>query len=842
MQVKFTCTCGKKLRASEALAGKKVRCVLCRKPITVPTPQEVRAKYCEKCHSRLAPETTRCYICHPEPAHQAPTGGAGDMVVRFYCKCGHRLKAREEYVGATTRCPRCRTKITIPSAKTVGAKYCKSCNAQLSPSAEACPDCRVEEEEASGRRPTRKPQREKDEEVRIESDDQQDALDDQFQEAEEAEAISQPETSETSPADWIRFKCRCGEPLKARPDQAGQTIHCTVCGLANEVPSPKTEKRTCPKCGTEISDTQEMCDRCAAEAERERLAREHPVRMIVRFQCECGKRLKASEDNAGRITQCPRCGLALIIPTAKETGAKYCGQCGRLLSPDAKGCPVCSPVQSRYLVWGAFALGAMVASICAVFFFTWPKPVQRPLAPATHVAPKQATHVPPKPPVPKPTAPAPKPPEPTPAPRAKAKKPVVPPPALPEHASVIVHRIPTNARIIVDGQDKVAVGPDAGAEVRLHLSPGPHKIRAEKEGFIPQEKSLDAQAGGTYEVQLVLKPKPKPKPKHQSPKTTKVATAKPAAAEGTITLRCNVDGSRISVGKKVFESVKKNKPVKLTLAPGKYTLTAWRAGYKTWSKQIAVTGGKTDDIAIKLQLIPDEIASEKDGRQMVLVREGWFLMGSDDGPPECRPSHRVFLKAYYIDVYEVTNAAFAKFVEQTRCRPAGNWRRYYKQGQDEYPVRGVTYDDAAKYAAWAGKRLPTEAEWEKAARGTDGRRYPWGDGFDDTAFRGKLPEDAGPAAVGSYPSGSSFVGCFDMAGNVWEWCSDWYQRNYYETTQEWVNPTGPRPRDRKGGKVVRGGAWDFGSVGYIKCYSRKGLPPNNSDPTVGFRCVMDVPE
>jgi len=188
--------------------------------------------------------------------------------------------------------------------------------------------------------------------------------------------------------------------------------------------------------------------------------------------------------------------------------------------------------------------------------------------------------------------------------------------------------------------------------------------------------------------------------------------------------------------------------------------------------------------------------------EMVLVPAGEFLAGSNDADAddESRPKHREYLPAFYIDVHEVTNREFHKFDPSHPIPP----------GEDDLPANFITYAEAAAYAKWAGKRLPTDAEWEKAARGTDGRRYPWGDTWDPkrVAQRRRRPGDPstphvlaagkhcsiGPSrlqAVGSVPSGASPYGCLDMAGNAWEWVQGFYNGN---------------PNQR----VLRGGAIGYG--------------------------------
>ena len=173
--------------------------------------------------------------------------------------------------------------------------------------------------------------------------------------------------------------------------------------------------------------------------------------------------------------------------------------------------------------------------------------------------------------------------------------------------------------------------------------------------------------------------------------------------------------------------------------------------------------------------------------EMVLVPAGEFAMGSEEGNPDALPVHTVYLDSYYLDRYEVTNAQYQGFVTATR-RTQSRFTDDSNFNDPRQPVAGVTWSDAGDYCEWAGLRLPTEAEWEKAARGVDGLTYPWGNGSPDGthanfadvnsefAWRDSSADDgySFTAPVGSYPAGASPYGVHDLAGNLWEWLADWY--------------------------------------------------------------------
>ncbi len=227
---------------------------------------------------------------------------------------------------------------------------------------------------------------------------------------------------------------------------------------------------------------------------------------------------------------------------------------------------------------------------------------------------------------------------------------------------------------------------------------------------------------------------------------------------------------------------------------------------------------------------------------MVLIPSGEFPMGSVQGRANAKraegPQRMVYLDAYYMDVYEVTTAYYAKFLETTNVQVPLAWKQVELVKHGDRPVVGVMWDDAVAYCKWVGKRLPTEAEWEKAARGIDGRQYPWGNEV-PTSDRATLKKRWGGydtlTPVGSLEGGKSPYGLYDMAGNVMEWVSDWYDQKYYDTAPT-ENPTGPK--EGKTG-VVRGGGWGFLPADARS--ARRIYPPRDTQcKNIGFRCAKDV--
>jgi len=231
---------------------------------------------------------------------------------------------------------------------------------------------------------------------------------------------------------------------------------------------------------------------------------------------------------------------------------------------------------------------------------------------------------------------------------------------------------------------------------------------------------------------------------------------------------------------------------------------------------------------------------------MIDIAAGNFIMGSDTRLEDEGPQHLAYTAAYRIDVYEVTNLQYKQFIDATQRRSPRHFRnRIFPEGKADHPVTFVSWFDAEAYCHWAGKRLPTEVEWEKAARGTDARVYPWGNEFKlhaaNTPVRWLELRKAGVAdegdttPVAAFPAGRSPYGLYDMSGNVWEWVADWYG----------PHPGNTRPSENYGqiNKVLKGGSW--WDCSFYKCgisapsFNRSFFSPRVRNSSFGFRCAQD---
>ena len=256
-------------------------------------------------------------------------------------------------------------------------------------------------------------------------------------------------------------------------------------------------------------------------------------------------------------------------------------------------------------------------------------------------------------------------------------------------------------------------------------------------------------------------------------------------------------------------------------------------------KPVGSTGTSTVSRVVVTPPLPEEFTG-RDGASMVLVPAGDFMMGSDKGDDDEKPVHRVQVDSFYIDKFEVTNGKFAKFIDAIKGEPPWGFDdKDTPVAHADQPVRWVTWLDATAYCQWAGKRLATEAEWEKAARGTDGRLYPWGDETPTPAhavFGQKEGSESLPP-FSNRDKGKSPYGAQDMAGSLYEWVADWYDDEYYATTLS-QNPRGPSEGTQK---VQRGGSYSNNPYRIRTSFRTKDIP-TEARPNVGFRCAQDVPK
>ncbi len=237
---------------------------------------------------------------------------------------------------------------------------------------------------------------------------------------------------------------------------------------------------------------------------------------------------------------------------------------------------------------------------------------------------------------------------------------------------------------------------------------------------------------------------------------------------------------------------------------------------------------------------PAEITNPKDDSQLILIPEGEFLMGSDDGYPSERPAHRIFVSAFYIAKNLVTNSQYRRFVLETGYAvpymddPRAEWANWDREnksfpaGRENHPVVLVAWADAMAYCEWAGTRLATEAEWERAARGgLEGKPFPWGDEEISHELANYDNLD-GTTPVGNYPPNG--YGLYDMVGNAWEWVADYYDAKYYSHSPP-RDPSGP---EQGSSRVLRGGSWML-FARYCRVSYRFRNSPNFRASLIGFR-------
>jgi formylglycine-generating enzyme required for sulfatase activity len=224
------------------------------------------------------------------------------------------------------------------------------------------------------------------------------------------------------------------------------------------------------------------------------------------------------------------------------------------------------------------------------------------------------------------------------------------------------------------------------------------------------------------------------------------------------------------------------------------------------------------------------IENPTDGSILVLIPAGKFLAGEKKFPVE--------LPAYYLGIHPVTNAQYQRFVETTKRAAPQHWKgANAPRDIADHPVVYVNWDDAQAYCQWAGLRLPSELEWEKGARGVDGREYPWGKEWDATKCRNSTNKgNETTCGVWQYAAGCSPWGQYQMAGNVWEWCADWYDSNAYDR----YGRGDLTPPASGASRVVRGGAWNYDSPDYFRCAYRNYDQPVYRNDDYGFRVARTL--
>ena len=355
---------------------------------------------------------------------------------------------------------------------------------------------------------------------------------------------------------------------------------------------------------------------------------------------------------------------------------------------------------------------------------------------------------------------------------------------------------PEGARILVDGKD---MGRTSSNVTMLKLEPGTYHIEIKHDDYVPQShESLLIVRGGTEILSAPLERK-----------------------LGKLRVLSTPQEALISVDGKAYGMT----PNIISLPTGSHRLKLSKESpYQDHEEIVDIVWNKTVERNVELSTAPEG---------MVLIPAGEFQMGSNDGDDDEKPVHTVYVDAFYMDKYEVTNAQYRKFIDATGYRAPRYWSGSRYNAPDQ-PVVGVSWHDAAAYAKWSGKRLPTEAEWEKAARGgLPGKKYPWGDsiGHDDANYSGTGGKDhwSGTSPVGSFSANG--YGLYDMAGNVWEWCSDWYDSSYYANSPS-RNPVGPGSGQSR---VLRGGSWDANGVN-LRYALRGGNNPTSTSSDSGFRC------
>jgi formylglycine-generating enzyme required for sulfatase activity len=319
----------------------------------------------------------------------------------------------------------------------------------------------------------------------------------------------------------------------------------------------------------------------------------------------------------------------------------------------------------------------------------------------------------------------------------------------------------------------------------------------------------------------------------------------------TFNLTSEPEGATVTVNGKIRGKT----PWEARLHPGRYDLKVAAAGYETYHEPLEWPG-KSPRLHVELNRaqkrdlppglsaltseccpvthLPLRVLRKRDQAEMVLVGPGSLVMGCKKGLDDESPLHVVRVAPFYVDRYPVTNDSYELFMRAHGAPRPSHWRKSGFSSSHQ-PVVGVMWEEAIRYCDWVGAALPTEAQWERAAKGAEDRYFPWGNTVPTprlARYRGSR-EQPGPVPVRYFSSNVSPCGAQQMAGNAWEWCLDWYDPAYYVISPE-SDPAGPEWGSER---VVRGGAWTTGR-GFLRCACRGHLVPDYREPDVGFRCVL----
>ena len=399
---------------------------------------------------------------------------------------------------------------------------------------------------------------------------------------------------------------------------------------------------------------------------------------------------------------------------------------------------------------------------------------------------------------------------------------------------------PAGAKVFVDGQDTGKVTPcNVGVDLGVPRKKAV-EIGLELGGCKPLVRTITLQRGVTLPVIWALERlKPQAVPFPGSNPLPGPPAVNPVRPPAHIHVTSEPPGAKVYVDGEVVGTT----PCTLDkdfggLKTKQIEVRVETQGFRPSVRTMDMERGTWYDIDCPLERIyaaPIAALNPKDGSEMVYVPAGPFVMGDDHVTNN--PRRTVTLDAFWIYKNDVTVAQYRKFCQATgREMPtAPEWR-----WKDDHPIVNVSWDDAHAYCEWAGAALPTEAQWEKAARGTDGRKYPWGDQWDSAKLQcsKKAAWDAGSTApVGSCPAGASPYGCLDMAGNVQQWCADRLDVNYQKSASQ-KNPTGPS-FDFDVWRVLRGGSWHFREESSFRCAFRNNfnVVPSVRLGDLGFRAV-----